>query len=74
MTYVERLEKWCKDNGVIDLKFFPLYMVVDGKRIPLFDDLEGKPEPTIEQLAEGAYKLLSGETPTRLIDVSEENL
>lgn len=33
MTYIEKLEAWCKDNTVVDIKFFPNYFF----GIKLFD-------------------------------------
>lgn len=77
MTHVEKLTQWCKDKGVVDLKFFPNYFF----GVKLFDG----PDPTVEQLAETAYKILSGAVPTRQLtleeidgpqpeDVSDQNL
>lgn len=63
MTHVEKLEQWCKDNNVVDLKFFPNYFF----GVKLFDG----PDPSTEQLAETALKLLSGEIPTRKLEPHE---
>lgn len=63
MTYVEKLEQWCKDNSVVDIKFFPNYFF----GVKLFDG----PDPSVEKLAETAYKLLTAEIPSRKLEPHE---
>lgn len=63
MTSVGKLEQWCKDNDVKDIKFFPSHFF----GVKLFDG----PDPTVEQLAEGAYRLLTGETTVKQLDPSD---
>jgi hypothetical protein len=76
MSYVTLLQEWVDDqksnNGLVDVKFFPIYFPTFGDEPPvkMFDG----PDPTPEQLAEAAYKLLTGETPSEEIDVSELDL
>ncbi len=75
MTYVEKLQNWYEEGRaagrILDVKFFPNYLNLPGEEpIKLFDG----PDPTLEQAAEAAYKLLTGETPTTEVDVSELEL
>lgn len=72
MTYVEKLQAWVDDqranHGLVDIKFFPNYMVIPGMDpIKIFPG----PDPTIEQAAEAAYKILTGEIESHPLDVSE---
>ncbi len=62
MTYVEKLQKYIDDNGIVDIKFdIPEEYI--AKDIPI--------EEKIERIAEISYKLLSGEFPSTEVDFSE---
>jgi len=81
MTYVEKLQNWYDTERaagrILDIKFFPNYIRLPGdgpngedRVIKLFEG----PDPTIEQMAETAYKLLTGGIPSTEVDVSELDL
>lgn len=74
MTYVEKLQNWYDTERaagrVLDIKFFPRYICFPGMEEPI--KIDDGPDPTIEEMAEWVYKIVTGETPT--VDVSDENL
>lgn len=75
MTYLEKLQAWVEDqranHGLVDVKFFPNYFPSFGDQpVKMFDG----PDPTSEQLAEAAYRLLTNETASEVLDVSELDL
>lgn len=81
MTYLEKLEAWVADqrenHGLVDLKFFPRFLCVPGMEpVDLFPEdplptTEEERAAAIERLAEQAYKLLTGETPSRQLTPAE---
>lgn len=76
MTYVEKLQAWFEDqkanHGLVDMKFFPRYINFPGMEHPV--KIDDGPDPTLEEMAECVYKLVTGEIPTTAVDVSELDL
>lgn len=73
--YIELLQTWADvhkaNHGLVDVKFFPNYVNLPGvEPLKLFEG----PDPSMEQLAEAAYRLLTGETHSEALDVSELDL
>lgn len=73
--WCKKLREWAKkeveENGLVDIKFFPLRIQLPGMPEPISCLRPGEKEPTLEELAEVYYKLL---TSTDYEDITEENL
>lgn len=75
MSYCEKLEAWAakerEEHGLVDIKFFPLSVQLPGMDSAISCLLPGEKKPTLEELAEGYYHML---TSTEYQDVTGENL
>ena len=75
MSYCEKLEAWAKkeweERGLVDVKFFPLFIQLPGMHEPVHCLLPEEKISTVEELVKGYLEMM---TSTDYVDVTEVDL